>query len=101
MWQGWVNLILGLWLILSGLVLSLQSSVNMIVVGILAAIFGFWAYKLWQGVVNGILGIWIFLSGIAFNLVNQVNFIVVGIIMGILGVWCALSHPGELTTKTT
>ncbi len=101
MWQGWINMILGLWLILSAFVPSLQSSINMIVAGVLAAIFGFWAYKLWQGVVNGILGIWIFLSGVIFNLIVTVNFIVVGIIMGILGVWCALSRPGELTTKTT
>lgn len=99
MWQGWANLILGVWLIISGLITTLHQPINMIIVGILAAIFGFWAYKMWQQVVNGVLGIWIFLSGIAFNLVGPANFIIVGIVMGILGVWSALTHPREMTTK--
>ena len=101
MWQGWINLVLGVWLIISGLILSLQAPVNMIIVGILVAIFGLWVYKMWQGVANGILGVWIFLSGLFFNLAVTVNFIIVGIVIGILGLWSALKHLKKVAPKTT
>jgi hypothetical protein len=79
MWQGWLNLILGVWLIISGFVSPLQSPANLIIVGILAAVFGFWSYKNWQGDVIGILG--------------PANFIIVGVLMIIAGLWEGLSHP--------
>jgi len=100
MWQGWINLVIGVWLVISGIFATLQTPINMIIVGILAAIFGFWAYKMWQGIVNGVLGIWVLLSGLAFNLVIPVNFIVVGIVMGALGVWTGLTRAEEMKTKT-
>ena len=99
MWQGWINLILGIWLIISGLIPSLQVVPNMLIVGILGAVFGFWLYKMWQGIVNGILGLWLIVSSLLLNLVLPLNFIIVGIVMGGLGVWSALTHRKEMTTK--
>ncbi len=100
MWQGWINLILGVWLIISGFVGGLQTPANLIVVGILAAIFGFWAYKSWQGVVNGILGIWTLLSGLIFHLLAPANFLIVGVLMGIFGAWEAFGHRKQMQAKT-
>jgi len=97
MWQGWINLILGLWLILSGLVSALQTPANLIITGVLAVVFGFWTYKNWQGDVAGVLGIWLFLSGIWWNLLSPVNFIVVGLLLGVIGLWEGLIHPREMT----
>jgi len=93
MWQGWINLILGAWLIISAFVPSLQTPANLIIVGILAAVFGFWTYKNWQGDIAGILGIWMFLSGIWWNLLSPANFIIVGLLLGICSVWEGLVHP--------
>jgi hypothetical protein len=93
MWQGWLNLILGVWLIISGFVSPLQSPANLIIVGILAAVFGFWSYKNWQGDVIGILGIWLLLCGIWFGILGPANFIIVGVLMIIAGLWEGLSHP--------
>ena len=90
MWQGCINFILGIWLVLSGIIVYLQVSANLIVVGILAAISGFWGSKNWQGRINGTLGVWIFLSGSVFNLVFSWNFIISGVVMGILGFWRAV-----------
>lgn len=38
MWQTWVNLIIGLWLIISGVVVKLQRPANFIIVGIIVVI---------------------------------------------------------------
>ncbi|MFQ6618209.1 MAG: hypothetical protein ACE5QV_05920 [Fidelibacterota bacterium] len=43
MWQGWSNGILGLWLIISGFVVALQTPVNLITVGIVVSVLGFWS----------------------------------------------------------
>jgi len=90
MWQGWINLVLGVWLILSGFISPLQTPANLIIVGILAAICGFWGAKNWKGRINGILGLWIFLSGSVFNLAFSWNFIISGILLSILGIWRAI-----------
>lgn len=100
MWQGWINLILGIWLIISGIFPALHHPINGVVVGILGMIFGFWAYRTWQGIVDGILGLWILLSGILFHLMTTANLIIVGIVVGVLGLWMGLTHPGEMKTKT-
>ena len=91
MWQGRVNFILSIWLVLSGIIVFLQVSANLIIVGILAAICGFWGAKNWKGWVNGILGLWIFLSGSVFNLVFSWNFIISGIVLSIFGFWRAVA----------
>ncbi len=93
MWQGWINLVLGIWLIITGFVPSLQTPVNFTIVGILAAVFGFWAAKQWQGIVAGILGLWALLNGIWFHIFADLNFIIVGILLGAAGLWCGLIHP--------
>jgi len=99
MWQGWVNLILGAWLILSTFVTALRTPANLIIVGILAVIFGFWTYKDWRGDVAGILGLWSFLCGVWFHIFSPVNFFIVGLVMAISGLWEGLSkHPTPRTT---
>ena len=101
MWQGWISLILGLWLILSGLISSLQHPINLFITGVLAAVFGFWAYRHWQCIVNGVLGLWLILSGFITTLIHPLNFIIVGLVMGALGLWVGLSHPvRRMDTKT-
>jgi hypothetical protein len=87
MWQGWITLVLGMWLLFSLFISSLQTPLNLIIIGILAAVSGFWSSKNWQGWVNGILGLWILLSGSVFNLAFSWNFIISGILLILLGFW--------------
>lgn len=96
MWQSWLNLVIGLWLILCGFTPSLQIPVYMIVPGALAFIFGFWTtirVQNWEGNINGIMGVWLFLSGLLFNLNLSWNFTVAGGIITILSVWNLAEHP--------
>jgi hypothetical protein len=93
MWQGWVNFILGAWLIVSGFIFPLQGRLNMIIVGVLVIIFGFSGIS-WQGIINGILGIWILVCGIFIGTlaVAQWNYIATGIVVLILGFWRGVSR---------
>jgi len=42
-WQDWINGLLGIWLVISGFVPSLMTKWNLIIVGVLVAILGFWS----------------------------------------------------------
>jgi len=87
MWTGWINLILGVWTLISGFVVSLQGPVNYIIVGIVLAILSFaTAAKKWQGIISGILGLWLILSGIVAGLQGGANLIIVGILTIIFGI---------------
>jgi hypothetical protein len=90
-----------MWLVISGMTMSLQTPVNLIVVGILAVIFGFWISKMWQGWLTGLLGIWIFLSGVLFDLLATGNFIIVGIVMSICGIWAGWGHTKGIRAHTS
>ncbi len=100
MWQAWVNVVLGIWMLISGFVPSLQTSINLIIVGLIIAIMGFTTYKTWQGIVNGILGLWLFVSGAIINLMAPANLIIVGLVVALIALWEALGHPGEMRHKT-
>ncbi len=101
MWQGWVNLILGAWLILSAFVPALRTPANLASLGILIAVFGFWVSREWQGKLIGILGIWAFLGGAWFNFLAPGNFIIIGLIVSACGLWCGLRHSGKATPHTS
>ena len=87
MWQSYISFFLGIWLVLSGIIVQLQGAVNLIVIGIATAILGFWGFKNWCRWINGIIGLWIFLSGGMFNLTISWNFIFPGIVLIVLGFW--------------
>jgi hypothetical protein len=97
MWQLWVNFILGIWVFISGFIASVQGTVNLIICGVLALIFGSWARKLWQGIVIGIAGLWLILSGIIGGLDAKLNYIIVGIVIAILAIWGAIVGKKETT----
>jgi hypothetical protein len=84
MWQGWISLIIGVWLIISGLISALQGPVNLVLFGLLAAIIGFFFLKGWEGTVSGILGVWLIISGFISGFITAPNFIVMGIVIAIL-----------------
>lgn len=105
MWQAWINVIMGAWLIIAGIIPVLRADVSMFIPGIIAIIFGFWGAgeaKSWQGTVNGIIGIWLALSGIFFSLALAWNFIIFGAVILCLAAWNAGEHPhpGQVHTKT-
>ncbi len=100
MFQSWINGILGLWMILTGFISGVQTSVNFIVVGAVIAILGFWGARKWQNDVSAVLGLWFVLSGIITSLISPVNSIIVGIIVAALSFWAATTSGEEMMHKT-
>lgn len=92
MWQGWVDMIVGVWLILCGFVPGLQTSWSMLLAGFAVGVIGFSA-RTWQGNLNGLSGIWLFLSAVWFGLVAPWNFFLFGAIITVLAVWNVSQHP--------
>jgi hypothetical protein len=86
MWQGWISLIIGVWLILSGLSSGLQGPFNMVLFGLLAVLVGFFLLRGWEGVFTGIFGIWLIISGFISGFVTAQNFIVIGILISIISI---------------
>jgi hypothetical protein len=101
MWQGWMDLAAGIWLIISAFIPAIRTPASMIVGGIVVFVFGFWGaarVNSWQGTINGIIGIWLFLSGVAFMLAVPWNFFISGVVIGILSIWNVAQHesPGQV-----
>lgn len=84
MWQGWLNLLLGLWLIISGLLTALQGPANMVIVGVLAVFIGFFLVRKWEGVAIGILGIWVLICGFITGFITTHNLLVTGIVISLI-----------------
>lgn len=97
-WQDPVNLILGLWLIISPWVLAHQTEMrptwNAVILGILiaasalAALFRVMAWEEWG---NLVLGIWLAISpwvlGFAGLVAAMWNAVIVGLVVAVLALW--------------
>ncbi|MBW1698608.1 MAG: SPW repeat protein [Deltaproteobacteria bacterium] len=104
MWQGWINGILGLWVIVSAFVVAGSKTGNMandLIAGIVLLVLGLWAganHKSWQEWVIAIVGAWMIFAGIWFPSSyggNMANDLIAGIIVAIAGFWSVLaSAPG-------
>jgi len=99
MWQGWVSLIIGMWLILSGLFSGLQVPFNMVFFGILAVIVGFFLLRGWEGVFTGAFGIWLIISGFISGFITAQNFVVIGILISIISLFKILHVHRGVETK--
>lgn len=93
MWQGWVNGILGLWLIVAAF-LNFSPKGNLwdnLIVGIIVAVLGFWIVKPkpWQGWLAGIVGILLIIAAFIPSLqVHSANLwvdLIAGILVAIAG----------------
>jgi hypothetical protein len=93
MWQAWVNLIAGIWLIVGGIIPSLQSDTSLIVPGIVVAVFGFWSGK-WQGIINGIMGILLILNAAMYYFSTGWVYIIFGIIILVMSIWSLMPNSG-------
>ncbi len=93
MWKPWVNFILGLWLLLTGIIFaSLFNWIVAIIIGVVVAVLAFWAGK-WQGIVVGIVGIWTIVSGLWAGVQVPINFILIGAVVVILSLLYVLLKP--------
>lgn len=100
MWTAWINMLIGLFLIVSGFISDLRTPLLIIAAGIFVLIFGLLgslSKKSWEGILNFFVGIWLILCGSWFNFFMPWNFFVTGGIVLVFSVWNLTEHP---PTKT-
>ena len=87
MWQNWVNIVLGIWLILSGIVSPLAVESNLVITGAFVFILGILMLRYFNGMIITVLGFWMFFSGLIIPLTTSANFIVNGALVLLFSLW--------------
>lgn len=100
-WRDAINLVLGIWLIVSPLALgySVQTAPawNAYAVGVVIAVLSaaaLWQFEKWEEWLSAVLGAWLVVSpwilGFAAEQIPTWNQIIVGIVVGILAFWSSM-----------
>ena len=101
MWQGWINGILGLWLIVAAFTIAGSKAANLangLIAGIILLVLGLWAavsYKGWQSLVVAVIGAWVIVAGLWFPssyVATVANDIIAGVVVAIAGIWAGFSR---------
>jgi len=104
MWANWVNLVLGIWLIVAGFVLKTPPKTanfwNDLIVGIIVAILAYISTTTKRVIcwINVVLGIWLIIAAFLPSIVgtktgNLWNDLIVGIVVLIVAIIAALQKP--------
>lgn len=112
-WAGGLNILAGIWLIISPFILgfsNVQSAMwNAVIVGIVVAVLaairaGAMLDQPWLSWINLILGIWLFVSpwvlGYSGTTSALWNSLVLGVIVFVLSGWSILSSPDGVGSLT-
>ena len=100
MWQGIINGILGLWLLVSAFTIVGSKTGNLLndlVLGVVFVILGIWAgtsRKSWQNWLIAVIGAWMIIAGLWFSASsggNIANDLIAGVIITIAGFWSTKS----------
>jgi len=96
--RPYINILAGLWAFITGFWAGVLLPVNLVILGVVIAVFGFWTYEQeWQGIVNGLIGLWLVLSAFIPVLITPVNLWISGVLVAALAVWRLISisyhHP--------
>ncbi len=110
-WQDWVTLIVGVWLVLSPMILAVVPpegsqtflmSWNFTVTGLLAialAISALTLFRPWEEWLDIVLGVWLVISpwvlGFTFSEIALWNAILCGVVVAAMGLWVAYETRGE------
>ncbi|MEJ2649516.1 MAG: hypothetical protein P8016_14040 [Sedimentisphaerales bacterium] len=97
--RPWFNILAGIWAFITGYWVLVQVPINLFILGVVIAIFGFWTYEYeWQGIINGLIGLWLIVSAFIPTLIVPINLWITGIVVAILAIWRLISvstvhHP--------
>jgi len=111
-WRDAINLVLGVWLIVSPLALgyAAQTSAawNAYSIGVVIAVLSaaaLWQFQKWEEWLSAALGAWLIISpwilGFSEGHVATWNQIIIGIVVGALAFWSGVTEPDmrKLTTN--
>lgn len=103
-WRDAINLVLGIWLIVSPFALGYSSQTtpawNAYAIGVVIAVLSaaaLWEFQKWEEWLSALLGAWLVVSpwilGFGFGHVATWNQIVVGVLAGFLALWSSVAEP--------
>jgi len=103
-WRDAINLVLGIWLIVSPFVLDYAAQMtpawNAYAIGVVIAVLSaaaLWQFQKWEEWLSAVLGAWLVVSpwllGFRIGHVATWNQIVVGIVVGALAFWSGVTEP--------
>lgn len=111
-WRDAINLVLGIWLILSPLALGYAAQTtpawNAYAVGVIVAVLSaaaLWQFQKWEEWLSALLGTWLIISpwtlGFDVDQIATWNQVIVGIVVGSLAFWSGVVDPNmrELSAK--
>lgn len=98
MWRNWINIILGIWLVLSGIVAPLAAETNLVVTGVLIFISGLLMLRYFSGMIMVVLGFWMVSSGLIISLTTPANFIINGSLVFLFSVGVAAAKKENMLT---
>ena len=98
MWEKWTNIVLGVWLILSGLLFPLMTGSNLVITGVLILFLGLLTLRYFNGMITVVLGFWMVLSGAIISLATPANFIVNGALILLFSVLAASAKRENVLT---
>jgi len=91
-YRPWINILAGLWAIISGEWAFLLHPVNFFVLGVGIAVFGFWTYEQeWQGFINGAIGLWLVIAAFVPAAIAPASLWISGIAVICLASWRLVS----------
>ena len=108
-WQDVINLLVGLWLIISPWAVSYsgdeRAMANAVIFGIIVAVLSvaaLTAFQEWEEWINALIGIWLIISpwvlGFSGDNAAMQNLVVAGIIVLVLSVWSSFESHRGITT---
>jgi hypothetical protein len=104
MWQGYVNGVIGLWLMVAAFMVTGSKTgnlVNDLITGVVLLVLGIWAavgHKSWQNWVVAIIGAWMIVAGLSFPSAvggNVGNDLIGGAAVAAGGFWSAVSKEAH------
>lgn len=107
---GWINFVLGLWLIASPFLIGFSGtglSRNNVIFGIIVAILSLFqvsspSESAWAGWLNALFGIWVLVSPFILGFAGMGalwNGIIVGIVVAVLAIWAATSSSSSSSAE--
>jgi hypothetical protein len=111
-WRDAINLVLGIWLIVSPLALEYAAQAtpawNAYVVGVIIAVLSaaaLWQFQKWEEWLSAVVGAWLIVSpwilGFGVGHAATWNQVIVGIVVGVLAFWSSVTEHNlrELSPK--
>ena|SRR6185436_18655157 len=94
MWESWLNLGLGMWLLSIGM-RQHSSPGALLIAGAAAIVLGLWIATTrnhWAGAFAGLLGVWLYVAAVVTPFAGPRRYVLAGIALALSALWDLVTH---------